>query len=62
MTKLLEAMEVADEIFHKYAKRDGDENTLSKKEVSELLQTEMEMVRVGYDNWSRETHFAACTI
>ncbi|CAI5779953.1 protein S100-A6 [Podarcis lilfordi] len=28
-------------IFHKYASKDGDKNTLSKKELKELIQKEL---------------------
>uniref|UniRef100_A0A670IU49 S100/CaBP-9k-type calcium binding subdomain domain-containing protein n=1 Tax=Podarcis muralis TaxID=64176 RepID=A0A670IU49_PODMU len=38
-------------IFHKYASKDGDKNTLSKKELKELIQKELTIETAG----SRDT-------
>ncbi|CAJ1086609.1 protein S100-P [Xyrichtys novacula] len=41
MTKLLISMGIMHDVFQTYAKRDGDAETLSKRELKELLQAEL---------------------
>ncbi|CAJ1086610.1 S10A1 protein [Xyrichtys novacula] len=41
MTNLLISMEIMHDVFKTYAKRDGDAETLSKRELKELIQAEL---------------------
>ncbi|XP_049439233.1 protein S100-A1-like [Epinephelus fuscoguttatus] len=41
MTELERSMESLIMVFHRYAKEDGDEKTLTKKELKKLLETEL---------------------
>uniref|UniRef100_A0A671W847 EF-hand domain-containing protein n=1 Tax=Sparus aurata TaxID=8175 RepID=A0A671W847_SPAAU len=43
MSKLFASMIFLQEIFDEHAKKDGDPNTLSKKEASDLLRSELMM-------------------
>ncbi|XP_039660599.1 ictacalcin-like [Perca fluviatilis] len=41
MSQLMQAMDVLRAIFDKYAGKEGDKDTLTKKELAELLRTEL---------------------
>lgn len=49
MSKLFASMIFLQEIFDEHAKKDGDPNTLSKKEASDLLRSELMMEVSGKD-------------
>jgi hypothetical protein len=40
-SELERSMESLIMVFHRYSEKDGDGNTLSKKELKELMQTEL---------------------
>ncbi|KAF1387958.1 hypothetical protein PFLUV_G00085310 [Perca fluviatilis] len=48
MSQLMQAMDVLRAIFDKYAGKEGDKDTLTKKELAELLRTELGEPKFSY--------------
>lgn len=47
MSELLSAMKICKDVFQRHAGKEGDNKTLTKKELSDLLREQFGIVSVG---------------